>query len=58
LRKKPLLDILGLTLPDIGGEQGIRELKALGDVPVIMLTPKRRKMTALPVLPSVQPIMW
>jgi two-component system OmpR family response regulator len=37
-RERPLLVVLDLMLPDIGGEQVIQELKALGDVPVIMLT--------------------
>ncbi len=37
-RERPLLVILDLMLPDIGGEQVIQELKALDDVPVIMLT--------------------
>jgi two-component system OmpR family response regulator len=39
-KEKPLLVILDLMLPDIGGEQVIQELKALDDVPVIMLTSK------------------
>lgn len=37
-RELPLLVILDLMLPDLGGEQVIQDLKALGDVPVIMLT--------------------
>lgn len=37
-RDPPLLVVLDLMLPDIGGEQVIQELKELGDVPVIMLT--------------------
>ena len=37
-RELPLLVILDLMLPDIGGEQVIQDLKALGDVPVIILT--------------------
>jgi DNA-binding response OmpR family regulator len=37
-KELPLLVILDLMLPDIGGEQVIQELKALGDIPVIMLT--------------------
>jgi DNA-binding response OmpR family regulator len=37
-KEMPLLVILDLMLPDIGGEQVIQELKALGDIPVIMLT--------------------
>jgi two-component system OmpR family response regulator len=39
-KEKPLLVVLDLMLPDIGGEQVIQELKALDDVPVIMLTAK------------------
>jgi two-component system OmpR family response regulator len=37
-RELPLLVILDLMLPDVGGEQVIQELQALGDVPVIILT--------------------
>jgi two-component system OmpR family response regulator len=37
-RELPLLVVLDLMLPDVGGEQVIQELKALGDVPVIILT--------------------
>jgi DNA-binding response OmpR family regulator len=39
-KEKPLLVILDLMLPDMGGEQVIQELKALEDIPVIMLTSK------------------
>jgi DNA-binding response OmpR family regulator len=39
-KEKPLLVILDLILPDMGGEQVIQELRALGDVPVIILTSK------------------
>jgi DNA-binding response OmpR family regulator len=39
-KEKPLLVVLDLMLPDIGGEQVIQELKALDDIPVIMLTSK------------------
>ncbi len=39
-KEKPLLVILDLMLPDVGGEQVIQELQALGDVPVIILTSK------------------
>jgi DNA-binding response OmpR family regulator len=39
-KETPLLVILDLMLPDLGGEQVIQELKALADVPVIMLTAK------------------
>ena len=39
-REKPLLVVLDLMLPDMGGEQVIQEIKALGEVPVIMLTAK------------------
>jgi DNA-binding response OmpR family regulator len=39
-KEMPLLVVLDLTLPDIGGEQVIQELKALDDIPVIMLTAK------------------
>jgi DNA-binding response OmpR family regulator len=37
-RELPLLVVLDLMLPDVGGEQVIQELKSLGDVPVIILT--------------------
>jgi DNA-binding response OmpR family regulator len=39
-KEKPLLVILDLMLPDVGGEQVIQDLVALGDVPVIILTAK------------------
>ncbi|OGR00552.1 MAG: DNA-binding response regulator [Deltaproteobacteria bacterium RIFOXYD12_FULL_55_16] len=39
-RETPLLVILDLMLPDMGGEEVYQELKALADVPVIMLTAK------------------
>ncbi len=39
-KEKPLLAVLDLMLPDMGGEQVIQELKALDDIPVIMLTAK------------------
>lgn len=39
-KEKPLLVVLDLMLPDMGGEQVIQELKALDDMPVIMLTSK------------------
>lgn len=34
----PLLVVLDLMLPDVGGEQIIQDLKALADTPVIILT--------------------
>lgn len=37
-KETPLLVILDLMLPDMGGEEVYQELKALSDVPVIMLT--------------------
>ena len=37
-KEVPLLVVLDLMLPDVGGEQVIQDLKALADVPVIMLT--------------------
>ena len=37
-KEVPLLVVLDLMLPDVGGEQVIQELKALGDIPVIILT--------------------
>lgn len=37
-RELPLLVVLDLMLPDVGGEQVIQEHQALGDVPVIILT--------------------
>jgi DNA-binding response OmpR family regulator len=37
-KELPLLVVLDLMLPDVGGEQVIQDLKALADVPVIMLT--------------------
>jgi len=40
MQEKPLLVILDLMLPDMGGEQVIQEMKALEDIPVIMLTSK------------------
>jgi DNA-binding response OmpR family regulator len=40
LRERPQLVILDLSLPDIPGELVCRELKQLGDIPVIMLTAK------------------
>jgi DNA-binding response OmpR family regulator len=39
-KEKPLLVILDLMLPDVGGEQVIQELEELGDIPVIILTSK------------------
>lgn len=36
----PLLVILDLAFPDIGGEEVCQELKEMGDIPVIMLTSK------------------
>jgi DNA-binding response OmpR family regulator len=39
-KEKPLLVVLDLMLPDIGGEQVIQDVKALDDIPVIMLTAK------------------
>lgn len=39
-KEKPLLVVLDLMLPDMSGEQVIQELKALDDLPVIMLTSK------------------
>jgi len=39
-KEKPLLAILDLMLPDVGGEQVIQELAELGDIPVIILTSK------------------
>jgi len=39
-KEKPLLAVLDLMLPDMGGEQVIQELKTLDDIPVIMLTAK------------------
>jgi two-component system OmpR family response regulator len=39
-KEKPLLVILDLMLPDLGGEQVIQELQQLGDIPVIILTSK------------------
>jgi DNA-binding response OmpR family regulator len=39
-RETPLLVVLDLMLPDMGGEQVIQELKSLDDTPVIMLTAK------------------
>ena len=38
--EQPLLVVLDLMLPDIGGDQVIQELKALGEIPVIILTSK------------------
>jgi len=40
LKEPPLLVILDLKLPDISGEDVCRELKEIGDVPIIMLTSK------------------
>jgi DNA-binding response OmpR family regulator len=37
-KELPLLVVLDLMLPDVGGEQLIQDLKALADVPVIMVT--------------------
>ncbi len=37
-KELPLLVVLDLMLPDVGGEQVIQDLKGLGDVPVIILT--------------------
>ena len=37
-KELPLLVVLDLMLPDVGGEQVIQDLKALADVPVIILT--------------------
>lgn len=39
-RETPLLVILDLMLPDMSGEEAYQELKAIADVPVIMLTAK------------------
>ncbi len=39
-KEPPLLVILDLMLPDMSGEAVCRELKELGDIPVIMLTSK------------------
>lgn len=39
-KETPLLVILDLMLPDMSGEEVFQELKALADVPVIMLTAK------------------
>ncbi|MDA8423148.1 MAG: response regulator transcription factor [Nitrospiraceae bacterium] len=39
-KEPPLLVILDLMLPDMSGEEVFQELKALADVPVIMLTAK------------------
>jgi two-component system OmpR family response regulator len=39
-KEKPLLVILDLTLPDMGGEEVCLRLKELADVPIIMLTAK------------------
>jgi DNA-binding response OmpR family regulator len=39
-KEKPLLAILDLMLPDVGGDQVIQELQQLGDIPVIILTSK------------------
>lgn len=39
-KEPPLLVILDLMLPDLGGEEVYQELKAVADVPVIMLTAK------------------
>ena len=39
-KEKPLLVVLDLMLPDIGGEQVIQNLVGMGDVPVIILTSK------------------
>lgn len=37
-KELPLLVVLDLMLPDVGGEQLIQDLKALADIPVIMVT--------------------
>ena len=39
-KERPLLVVLDLSLPDIPGELVCRELKQLGDIPIIMLTAK------------------
>ena len=39
-KETPLLVILDLMLPDMGGEEVYQELKAIADVPIIMLTAK------------------
>lgn len=39
-KETPLLVLLDLMLPDMGGEELYQELKAFADVPVIMLTAK------------------
>ncbi len=39
-KEPPLLVILDLMLPDMGGEEVCQELKEMGDIPVIMLTSK------------------
>jgi DNA-binding response OmpR family regulator len=40
VKEKPLLVILDLMLPDYSGEEVIQDIKALGEIPVIMLTAK------------------
>lgn len=40
MKEKPLLVVLDLMLPDMGGEEVIQEIKAQADVPVIMVTAK------------------
>jgi two-component system OmpR family response regulator len=40
LREKPILVILDLMLPDMGGEEVCLRLKEIADIPVIMLTAK------------------
>ena len=39
-KERPLLVILDLMLPDISGEEVYQEVKAIADIPVIMLTAK------------------
>lgn len=43
LKETPLLVILDLKLPDISGEAVCRELKEIGDIPIIMLTAKSQE---------------
>lgn len=43
LKETPLLVILDLKLPDISGEAVCKELKEIGDIPIIMLTAKSQE---------------